>query len=567
MRWSCGLLAALGWLPQGDGTLLVRVLDESGRPLPAAEPQFVRFAWKECGRLCWRDGVIDPGDAQAFHLPRARSDVDGLLVATSSDERVGLTPVHGEATVLDVCLREPLCFDLELRDDSGATVQRAYPTYVPVFLGVGARDSLGFAFGYRDGVPSWRVPDVPFRFEIDAGPMFPPFTRTFESSAELTSPLVLRLPRHPRIEGVVRSEGEPVPGVDVRLWRAPHPRDPRAELDGGRRPRPTSEFSATTDEAGRFALPVVAAGEYVLRAHSVWYEGQCALPIVMPTGESRVVTLDLEPGIVPLEGLVRLPPGCRETGLEFRGLTSFQVAVHEGGRLRLGCFAGDWEIRLWTERTDGTGHELDGLDFGIVDALHVEPGRPATVDLDFTRPPPCRLSGSLKADGVPLVPRRAGGGDFPVWTRGSAVLERWSSSPSPGVLSEASIADDGTFRMGARAPVEVLLSLEIETDRISWSIVDHLALASGERRWALDVPTGNVLVRLAPCASAPSDLCYRWRGPGELRAFVLHEPISDDRVLFERVPAGEGELVAGPEARVLARTTVYAGGTSEIDLR
>src|SRR5262245_8820459 len=185
MAWSCCLLAALGCLPQGDGTLLVRVLDESGRLLPAAKPQVVCFAWMEDGQLGWRDAAIDPGDAQAFHLHRDRPDLDGLLVATSSDQRVGLTPVNGDATELEVRLREPLCFDLEFRDDGGAIVERAYATHVPVLLGVGASHLVGSAFGYRDGVPYWRVPDVPFRIEVDAGPMFPPFGRTFESSAEI----------------------------------------------------------------------------------------------------------------------------------------------------------------------------------------------------------------------------------------------------------------------------------------------------------------------------------------------------------------------------------------------
>src|SRR5262249_21431424 len=155
--------------------------------------------------------------------------------------------------------------------------------------------------------------------------------------------------------------------------------------------------------------------------------------------------------------------------------------------------------------------------------------------------------------------RCVGGGDFPIWPRGRAVLEHWNSSPSPGVLSEATIANDGTFRLGARAPAEVLLSLEIATaDGIEWSLVDHFALDSGERRWALDVPTGAVLVRFAPGASAPSDMRYRWRDSGERRVF---SPCRIDGPLRLRVPAGPGELVAGPEARVLASTTVPAGGT------
>ncbi|MEQ1890942.1 MAG: carboxypeptidase-like regulatory domain-containing protein, partial [Planctomycetota bacterium] len=481
MTWSFWLLTALGWLPGGDGALRVRVLDVSGRPLPAVEPQSVRFASKQSGHLSWSWAEIDVGHPGAFLVRRGPLDLEGMVVVESSDERVGLAAVQANTTELDVRLREPLCFELEFRDDRGATVERAYANYIPVLLGVDASGSLGNCRGFRHHVPVWRVPDAPFRIEVDAGPLFLPFTRTFESNAEVTSPLVLALPRYPRLAGIVRSGGGPAPDVTVQLWRASPPaRDPRAELDGHARPRPAPEYSTISDAEGRFVLPLRAAGDHVVRALSAWLGGQAERLVTLREGESRTdVSLDLELGVAPLEGRVRLPSRCQEPELYLRGTTNVSVPLSADGHFRIeNCLAGDCELRLSTQRTAGSERALDGLDFGLVHALHIAIGKTTTVELDLTRPPPCRLSGSLAADGVPLVPLLAGGGDFPVWRQGSSQLESWRRAPGSAVLSEGAIADNGTFRLGALAPVEVLLSVDIAAlDGVRWTVLDRLELA------------------------------------------------------------------------------------------
>jgi len=564
---TLSLLAQRAPSAVGAPDLRVRVIDECGQPVAAGEALSVAFLWPSKGRLAWCHGTPEEAGGGVYRIPLASAELEpaceGGVLVLDAEQRAGFVPARAEAREIEVHLRPPVAFDLAVRGPGGEPLERALVSFHPRLLGMRSEDSLTF----RHGVTDWRIPDLPTRIEIDAGPRFPPFAREIERPAELPSSWILEIPAHPVLAGLVTSEAEPVPGVDVRLWPEPPPAiTPRDRLEGRERPVRPAPIQATTDRDGRFALPLPRGGTFRLQAYSHAYDGVVELPLSLRDGEARDdLRLALEPRLASIRGTVLAPERLEDARVELRGPLSSHVSVRADGRFEArGLLPGDWRLAVHARRADPAPFGLGGE---LTWPVHVEAGETAEVTLLLGEEPFGLWTGRLRVDGAPVVPLPS---RSHAPARSRACLESVGSYANEGLLSGSPLAADGTFRLAATGPGEALLALVVEAqDGIDWEVLEPLALTPGRHAWELDVRTGSLRVLPAPGdAEAPRDLRFLGQEPDGRRVLVHWSTREDDgSLLFERVPAGVGAVLAGPQASSLATVRIEAGTTSTLVLR
>jgi hypothetical protein len=580
-----------------ERTIRGTVTDPVGRPTFA----FVQFVWRVGEGFEQRPARVDREtgrfEIELDDVPGVPGET-GALVATTYRDRFAarvLEPIAVGTQDVGVRLREPRTFELEGREPDGTPVVIGSATFHRRVLGAWLAVYPG-PTPDRDRKIRWPVPDVPFRVEVRQFG-YEDAVRVVDDPAEVRKTVPIELVPLTRVAGVVEAGGLPVGGASVRLeYRDPRPQPADVELED-LRPRTWRIGSARTDAAGVFAFPTEVAGRMRLSAsHDA--HGQASLDVEVDSGLGATgIVLALDRPLGAIEGRV-FPPSDRTAGdvlLAFagpsQGYSTFYVTPDAAGWFRAsGLASGTWAIRVmpnqgapqappdekqgfpthsWPEAPDWLAEDTSWL-------VELAAGETRAIDVDLGTRLPCRLAGSLLVDGAPLAfgDARDGLGYWPVEDR-HAFLEAPLASRAPDHIDVARAKLDaaGLFELATREPGAFRLRLEVNPESGgAWRFVDRVRLERGEARWALDVRTGSVRVRTADPALTTllaDSVRYRWRGPGEIRAFLsLRASPEHGAFVLRGLPAGRGELHEdlADERRVLARFDVEPGRTIDVEL-
>jgi len=176
-------------------------------------------------------------------------------------------------------------------------------------------------------------------------------------------------------------------------------------------------------------------------------------------------------------------------------------------------------------------------------AFDLAPGSTLSLRIDL-RAPTVFVDGEIRVDGDAQA--WAGRPDAHLVMEGRT--ERSYAAPSD---------QEGHFRIGVTSTG--LHRLEVRFG--AWVLKDLLDLEEGVHAWRADVATGVLVVPQGTGRAV--DLCYRWRGEGELMIETRGVPMPDGSVRFDPAPAGDGELWDG--GMLEGKVTVHPGRTTRFE--
>lgn len=452
------------------------VVDPAGVPVASVDVHY-------SGGMDYRShGKVTTSSAGRFAIPTTQETLE--LRALDESGRHGPSPTTtgrsgGEEVELQLTPRHTIVVRVDERGGGpieGASVMVLSTRKEPMMFG-GGSILMGEDWEHTDadGLVTLLVPDEPFRLSVGSenhdydhpGP-FDPVSVPAEIHVTLT--------RRPLLEGVVLADGAPVPGAKVESCQ---PIDGHAELSMGFAQRfwGSGQWSATTDENGRFAMPTEKEWtEAVLLAMADGW-AVAEQRVVFPKGGGRDdIELVLTPGGA-IEGTVTAPPDRSVAGIVVAASRGDgfprSVRTDEEGWYRLEHLTpGDWHV----EARDGepavdvlTVVKVEEDTFGW--NVFVVEGEVARHDLDLRREADVLLDGLLTVGGRPA----AGWNVRPRLPN----YERSLTALPTAVLDEAGgfalSLQPGEYELELRSPegvvpeFEVFRTLEVAGPAMSWS--------------------------------------------------------------------------------------------------
>lgn len=528
-----------------ENVLEIEVVDPEGQPVSGATILYRRAGGRSPGS---GQGVADENgrwrlvaEDRVPHELRA-SDIDGALRPARVS---GALPGSGEVVL---ALGRPVPLRIVVRDESGAGIER-YRLEVRELAQVGNVPSSVFLPRERAGGElELALPLEPFTLALAADGFreasFGPF-----DPAQTGSEISVALAALPKVSGIVHHDGEPIVGAHVSLHRAT-PSGLELTVNGfPARCEPVPAATGTTNERGEFALPLPAAGEYVLRAEATGWCAMDAGPIPLQS-DTDVAGLHLELARGgTLEGSVRVDPGesleGRIVALSRGDGLPFTVRTDAQGRFRVEHVTpGPWWIgpaeRELVRGSFQAARTPRATPAVLPSNASVEDGLATSVVVSFEVRLRTLLRGELALGGRPC-------GDWQVQV---------TRADAPGrVLRRAALDSSGRFELGTPEPGVHVLSFHDPARGAEVLTLDcAIELAEGEQRWQLDLPIGRVQGRLATLARREDSLEWRAEPAAGIAARGRLQPDDDGSFLLPRVPAGE--------VRILRRST-----DGELDLR
>jgi hypothetical protein len=539
----------------GGTTITGIVLDPEGAAVAQASVKVVgeRSSYgltaDEEGRFVVHLGERKPCDVTAADPERRHREATrrGVLPGTK-DLVLQLTPAPR--------------IELTVRSREGAPIEHfAHAT-------ISVKDAQVLAFSGEaervQGLAELSAPGQDFRVEVRANGYSPARLGPFSAAAP-PARLACSLDPAGGVHGVVETEGKPVVGATVALYR---PVEKNDTYNGFLlRTRTAPEIEAESEEGGKFSLSVEEAGAYYLWAESEGYAPAEVGPLQLSPQSEREERIELGSGGT-LEVRVRSAVGAPVAGT--------LVAISRGdGRARTvradehglvlvrQLTPGGWLVALSKVEIDP---DYGATYFGLKAAREVPTncrvfaGETTRVDLwlEGEDGGDCRLEGRLVIDGKPAEGWLAG-----------LTQER-------AELAEAqAFAEPGAFHLSADEPGSYRLSLRPDTADPSamLAILDPVELYEGTSFWSLELETGVLEGTLGAASGEDELVFYRWQR-GALQCFAPLVPGENGRFRCARAPAGRGALVRCDPSRpleeqtpvVLRELTVEAGKTVSIEL-
>ncbi len=386
-------------------------------------------------------------------------------------------------------------------------------------------------------------------------------------------------------------EGGPAAEVQVELTEISH--RPSFILDRGPF-RPLQVTWARTNEQGYFDIELRSAGEYSLRAWSP------------ELGEGLLKSVELDPASPPaalqlvidrapgwIAGNVTFPEGHGppEVWLAVTGSGNRLMGIEEDGSFVLtGLPPGKQTVMLrkkfskgdrpasttisrkpnsdWVHFSHGPTRAPAWLGAEPTYEVLVKSGEEASLHINLRAKPTCLLEGRILINGKPPHYNPNGWGMYTELPP-RVVLDRgrWD-----GYVSRCVLDEDGRFTLSAEEPGVYRLVIDVDpVEGADWQVLDSVELSTGKSVWSRDIEVGALTLNSAneDWRRLKDEVALRWRGPDELRVFMLF-PVEDEvarRLSFSCVPAGAVQVYEDMNGKrsILGGHTIKAGETTVVD--